>query len=200
MITHRYHLEDGKIPVTPLNLVEILVSNKMIATLSQIHEYQGKIGLIVYPTIITRPDCAFTASKLFEFLQNPSPKHREAADRAIKHLNSTKTHTIKYSYEKLYDCLICASDAAFADNPDRKSAEGYIFKLFGGPIDWKSQKQKTVTISTTEAELLTLSNAARETYWWMRFFKAIDFNPEIDIEILCENTQTRGWNTDKGRA
>jgi hypothetical protein len=33
-----------------------------------------------------------------------------------------------------------ASDAAYADNPDRKSSKGYIFSLFGGPIDWKAGK------------------------------------------------------------
>jgi hypothetical protein len=31
-----------------------------------------------------------------------------------------------------------ASDAAFADNQDRKSSEGYLFTLFGGPVDWKA--------------------------------------------------------------
>ena len=31
--------------------------------------------------------------------------------------------------------FICASDASFADNSvNRKSSQGYIIKLFGGPI------------------------------------------------------------------
>ena len=34
--------------------------------------------------------------------------------------------------------------------------------LFGGAIDWRASKQKTVTTSSTEAELLALSNAASE--------------------------------------
>ena len=29
-----------------------------------------------------------------------------------------------------------SSDAAFADTEDRKSSEGYLFKLFGGVVDW----------------------------------------------------------------
>ena len=32
-----------------------------------------------------------------------------------------------------------------SDNPDRKSSEGYVMKMFGGIIDWKACKQKTVT-------------------------------------------------------
>jgi len=51
-------------------------------------------------------------------------------------------------------------------------------KLFGGPIDWRVGKQKTVTTSTTEAELLALSHASKEVYYWIRFFKGIG----LDIE------------------
>jgi len=41
--------------------------------------------------------------------------------------------------------------------PTTRTAQGYVVKLFGGPIDWKSRKQITVTASTTEAELLAPS-------------------------------------------
>jgi len=65
-----------------------------------------------------------------------------------------------------YDLLfLCTSDTAFADNIEtRRSTEGYYFQLFGGPIDWRSTKQKTVTTSTTEAELYTLSHTAGQLY------------------------------------
>lgn len=49
------------------------------------------------------------------------------------------------------------SDAAFADNLDRKSSDGYLFMLYNGAIDWRASKQVTVTTSSTEAELLALS-------------------------------------------
>jgi hypothetical protein len=34
--------------------------------------------------------------------------------------------------------------------------------LFSGPINWSAKKQKTMIISTTEAELLALSEAAKQ--------------------------------------
>ena len=43
----------------------------------------------------------------------------------------------------------CTNDASYADATTRKSTEGYLFKLFGGPIDWVSRKQQTVATSTT---------------------------------------------------
>ncbi|KAF7577972.1 Dimer-Tnp-hAT domain containing protein [Pyrenophora tritici-repentis] len=57
-----------------------------------------------------------------------------------------------------------ASDASFADDVEtRRSSQGYVFQLFGMTVDWKSTLQRTVTKSTTEAELLALSLAGSET-------------------------------------
>ncbi|KAK1918636.1 hypothetical protein P3342_001685 [Pyrenophora teres f. teres] len=51
-----------------------------------------------------------------------------------------------------------SSDASYADEPEtRRSSQGYVFKFGGLMIDWKSTIQRTVTKSTTESELLSLS-------------------------------------------
>jgi hypothetical protein len=57
-------------------------------------------------------------------------------------------------------------------------------------IDWHSAKQKTVTTSSTEAELLALTYATKETIWWRRFFQNIRFDPGHDLTISCDNQQT----------
>lgn len=54
-----------------------------------------------------------------------------------------------------------SSDASYGDNGDRTSSAGYIYQIFGGPVDWKATRQRTVTISTTEAELLGLLDAGK---------------------------------------
>src|SRR5436309_10024052 len=73
---------------------------------------------------------------------------------------------------------------------DTVSSYGYLFKLYGGPIAWKATKQPTVTTSSTEAELLALTAAAKETLWWQRLFKALDFHPGHRLQIDCDNLQT----------
>jgi hypothetical protein len=55
-------------------------------------------------------------------------------------------------------------NASFADNTEsRRSSQGYIVQLFGGPIIWKAARQVTVTTSTTEAKLLALEHIAKES-------------------------------------
>lgn len=88
------------------------------------------------------------------------------------------------------EVFICASDAAYGDLTGRKSSEGYLCKLFGAAIDWRASKQQTVTTSTTEAELLAISEAAKSILWWKRLFDTIDFNPEHELSIKCDNAQT----------
>jgi len=65
-----------------------------------------------------------------------------------------------------------------------------VIQLFGGPIDWKASKQKTVSTSTTEAELLSISYVSREVLWWSRLFTSIGFDIKQDLTINCNNAQT----------
>jgi len=167
------------------------------ATADQIFAYQQRIGTVNFVAVMTRPDVAKMCSILGQFLRNPGPRHLAAADRLISYLGRTKHLAIQYSndvddwdFDFKAHPLEIYSDAAFADNTDRKSSDGYLFMLFGGPIDWKASKQTTVTTSSTEAELLALSRTAKELIQWQRFFDRIDFKLNARLSILCDNAQT----------
>ena len=67
---------------------------------------------------------------------------------------------------------------------------GYLFKLFSSPINWKLIKGRTVTKSSTEAELLALSATGTELYWWIRFFKNIALDLDQEYRVGCDNIQT----------
>jgi hypothetical protein len=62
--------------------------------------------------------------------------------------------------------------------------------LFGGPIAWKANKQNTVTTSSTEAELLALSQTAKEAIFISRLLKALMLELDEPLVIECDNSQT----------
>ena len=63
-------------------------------------------------------------------------------------------------------------------------------KLFGGAIAWRANKQDIVTTLSTEAELLAISQTAKEAIYLSRLMKALKlFLPEA-LTIECDNKQT----------
>lgn len=62
-----------KAPASPLD--EDHVKNTDTVIKQEIFSYQQRVGSINYSTVITRPDVAYAASKLLEFLTNSSPVH-----------------------------------------------------------------------------------------------------------------------------
>ena len=133
-----------------------------------IYIYQRKVRSMLYAANITQFNVIKTVSKLLKFSQNPLLIYDATATKTIAHFYQTKTFAIKYSNKNVKNYIFAkASDTAFKNNlVSRKSTEGYLFTLYGGPIDWRSAKQKFVTKLSTEAELLGLSHAATKLIWW----------------------------------
>ena len=151
--------------------------------------YQEKVGSILYAAMTVRPDVARAAAQLSRFLTNPSKEHHDAADQTILYLYSTRFLAIEYG-GTYNEALVIASDASFADDEEtRRSSQGYIISLYGGPIAWKSGLQDTVTTSTTEAELLAVERTTKESYSLERFFKDISLDLGM-LKIYCDNQQT----------
>src|SRR4029077_10092348 len=144
---------------------------------------------MLYAAVTTRIDIAFAVSRLARFLTNPGPEHHAAADRVLSYLKRHRGLGLQLGGG---DHFTVASDASFADNTlDRKSSQAYVMTLSGGVIGWRVNKQNTVTTSTTEAELLALSQASKEGLYIKRLLDKLTI--ELDdhrIRIECDNTQT----------
>ncbi|KAJ9535097.1 hypothetical protein OSB04_un001824 [Centaurea solstitialis] len=83
------------------------------------------------------------------------------------------------------------SDACFqTDRDDFRSQLGYIFTLNGGTISCKSSKQDTIADSTTEAEYIATSDAAKEAVWLRNFLLDLRVVASVSrpIDIFCDNS------------
>jgi hypothetical protein len=142
---------------------------------TNIREYQTIIGKLNWVARGTRADTAFAIGKLSQFLVNPTKRHLGGATRVLRYLNTTKDCAIRYSPQGNND-IVGYSDADYAgDIKTRRSTTGYLFTLAGGPITWVSKIQRSVATSTTEAEYIALSQAAKEAIWIRRFLEQIRY-------------------------
>ena len=70
------------------------------------------------------------------------------------------------------DGIIGYMDSNYAMDPDsHHSVSGAIFLLTGGPISWSSKLQASVSQSSTEAEYIASTEAAKEAVWLCRLMK-----------------------------
>jgi len=74
-------------------------------------------------------------------------------------------------------------DAGWGDDPDdRRSTTGYNFVAWGGPITWRSVKQKSTALSSCEAEYMAASEAGKEAVWLRRLYQS-DLGYE-DVSVI----------------
>ena len=70
---------------------------------------------------------------------------------------------------------------------DRKSTSGCCFGLGSTVVSWLSRKQKSVALSSAEAEYMAASQAACEAIWLRKILCGL-FDLELGpTEILCDN-------------
>ena len=79
-------------------------------------------------------------------------------------------------------------DADWASSvDDRRSYTGYAFALAGGPVSWESKKQRTIALSSTEAEYMALSEACREAIHLRKLITDLNVKPQSVIENFNDN-------------
>ncbi|TNV97314.1 hypothetical protein C5H24_12810, partial [Xylella fastidiosa] len=70
-------------------------------------------------------------------------------------------------------------DADFAGDQDtRRSTTGYIYTMGSTAVSWVSRLQKLVTLSTTEAEYVAVTEAAKEMIWLKGFLEELGLKQE----------------------
>ncbi|KAI0993459.1 hypothetical protein K3495_g14725 [Podosphaera aphanis] len=127
--------------------------------------YQSIIGSLMYACVATRPDLAHAVTLLSQFSSCPSNSHLVAAKRVLRYLKGTADWNLYYPRKNEFT-LRGFTDSSYGNFiDDRKSCSGYIFRLGEATISWSSKKQKTVALSTTEAEYIAMSDAACYMIW-----------------------------------
>ena len=98
---------------------------------------------MVFSVVVIRPDNTQAISKLTEFLVNLGLNYMKIIDHNICYLVLNKYLAIEYKAENKNSELITVinkiftvvTNASYRNNPDRRSGEEYIFKLFKGAIN-----------------------------------------------------------------
>ncbi|KAK8701528.1 hypothetical protein V6N13_019915 [Hibiscus sabdariffa] len=141
--------------------------------------YASAIGSIMYAMICTRPDLSCALSMTSRYQANPGEGPWITVKNILKYLKRTKDVFLVYGGEEQLS-IKGYTDASFqTDKDDSRSQSGFVFCRNGGAVSWKSSKQGTIADSTTEAEYIAASEAAKEAVWIKKFVTELGVVPSI---------------------
>jgi len=155
--------------------------------------YRSGIGMLLYLVKFSRPDISNSVRELSKANSRANDSHFKGLLRVIKYVISTRYRSLKYDKievngEKMIWTLkaFCDSDWG-GDKNNRKSITGYCIYLNENLVAWKSRSQKNVTLSSTEAEYVAVSEVCTEIMFIRSILEFMKVQIELPIEINCDN-------------
>lgn len=133
--------------------------------------YHSWVMKILYAAKRCRPDVLLTTSYLSSKVQEPREKDMESLMQMLKYLNTTASRKLHFRRGQRLN-VVGSVDAAYAVHADGRSRTGILVIMAGATILAKSSKQKMSTKSSTEAEVVALSDGASEVLWVLMFLEA----------------------------
>eukprot|EP00253_Pinus_taeda_P004305 PITA_04305 len=148
--------------------------------------YRQLIGSLMY-LVNTRTDICYVVNTLSQFLVEPKRAHWAVAKHLIRYLQGTIEHGLLYTRGN-YIRLSGFTDANWAGSSvDHKSTTGYCFNIGLGMTSWCSRKQKSVALSSVEAEYMASSTASCEAIWLRKLLVNLFRRRMEATRILCDN-------------
>ncbi|XP_068461664.1 secreted RxLR effector protein 161-like [Phaseolus vulgaris] len=133
-------------------------------TVDDLSLYKSIVGSPQY-VLITKPELSYNVNKVCQYLHNLQLHHWKAVKRILLYLAGTQSHGLLLQ-PSTHLSIIVFADADWGSDPDnRKSIFSYTVFLESNLVAWSSNKQKTVSYSTTETEYQSIDTALAEIKW-----------------------------------
>ncbi|KIK15363.1 hypothetical protein PISMIDRAFT_115243 [Pisolithus microcarpus 441] len=157
---------------------------------SDLAQYQSALGALMYAMLATHPNIAFTVGALSRHAATPGNKHMIALKQVYRYLCDTVDFHLRYTTASETTPIRYVDADWAADINDCHSITGYVFTICGGAVSWSSKKQSSVALSSTEAEYMAISTAAKEAVWICTLLREIDSVTQNDPTSLHVDNQS----------
>jgi hypothetical protein len=182
----KYNLEDCKPRVTPFE--HRLTLSRVGQPLPASVPYSSLVGTLLYLSVCTRPDIAYSVGTLTRHLQQPTVEAWEAAKSVVRYLAGSVDLGITYS-RSADPSPVVFSDSDFGADETRRSHSGVCVIQSGGAVAWSSRQQQTVAASTVEAELMALAEATKQALWLQKLMHCLPMQV-LPMQIYGDNQGT----------
>ena len=135
----------------------------------------------------TRPDICYAVNQLSQAMVKPTKLFWKAGKHVLRYIRGTSGYGLWYRQEDGVK-LSGFTDADWAGSPtDRKSTSGGVFSIGSTAVSWYSRKQRSVALSSAEAEYMAASLAACEAIWMRKILAGL-FRLHLEPTVIyCDN-------------
>ena len=145
--------------------------------------FQELMGCLMYATTSTRPDIAFAVHRLCQCLQKPTWQVLAEARHVLSYL--ARHSTVGLTYSPGASELVGYGDASWET---KNSTSGWLVLWQSAALTWGSRKQKCVALSTAEAEIIALSEAAKDVVYERKWIKGVG-HPALKPTLLYTDSK-----------
>ncbi|ODM21277.1 hypothetical protein SI65_04330 [Aspergillus cristatus] len=173
-ILEEFDMADCKPESTPIGpSVKLEAPDSSLLGRAEHKLFRRLIGRLIFLVIATRPDITFAVNQLSQYLAEPRKVHLAAAKHVLRYVKSTIGYGLTFGAKGSLKGLYAYADSAYANSAKNRSTTGFIFLIGGTPVTWTSRKQSVTAQSSTEAEYMAVSEAAKQAVWIRHFLYAI---------------------------
>ena len=155
--------------------------------------FRSGIGMLLYLVKFSRPDLSNCVRELSKVNSRANDGHFKALLRTIKFVLRTRRRWLKYEKVRMTNGKMRWSIKAYGDSDwggdknTRKSVTGYCVYLNMNLVAWKSRSQKNVTLSSSEAEYVAMSELCTEIVFIKSILEFMGVDVELPIVVYCDN-------------
>jgi len=172
-----------KVPTTPAIPGEVLQKGEPANYLNEDDQktYRSGVGKLLHMMKWTRPDILNAVRELSRFMSGATLAHLSAMKRAMRYCIGTPNRGLLLKPDKAWNgdpnfefVVSGRSDSDYAKDPDRRrSVSGYSAFLCGAPVTMRCRMQGCVTLSVTEAEMVSATQCAQDMLFVMRVVESM---------------------------
>jgi transposase InsO family protein len=167
--------------------------------------FRSLVGRLNYLATNTRADISASLMLLARKCEQPTKGDYFNLTQIALYLNGTTTVGPKYRImnikSKSERIPLCAyADASYASIDETHSVSGGVIMLNGGPIFWTSHKQSTTPLSSTEAELVSVTSLVRETITYRNLLAELGVKTTTPTPIYTDSKSLHTLSVDLANA
>jgi hypothetical protein len=178
-------------PGTPRFKIQRPTINMDVLDPQSQRKYRSGVGMLLYLTKYSRPNISNIYQELSKSMDSAKWGAYNELLRVIKFVIDTKTFGLRVQ-PKLdnnlgWDLKIFC-DSNWAGNPKKRvSVMGFIIYLLNIPICWRSKSQKGVTLLSTEAKYVAISEAVKEHKFIHYLLSDLHIKVNLPIVVKTDN-------------